>query len=42
MQTTVVDAEAMRTLGTRIAALLLAGDVVVLEGPLGAGKTAFS
>jgi len=42
MQTTVVDAEAMRTLGTRIAALLLAGDVVVLDGPLGAGKTTFT
>jgi len=42
MQTSVVDAEAMRTLGTRIASLLLAGDVVVLDGPLGAGKTTFT
>jgi len=42
MQTTVVDAEAMRTLGTRIASVLLAGDVVVLDGPLGAGKTTFT
>jgi tRNA threonylcarbamoyl adenosine modification protein YjeE len=42
MQTTVVDAEAMRTLGTLIASVLTAGDVVVLDGPLGAGKTTFT
>ena len=42
MQTTVVDAEAMRTLATRIASFLQAGDVVVLDGPLGAGKTTFT
>jgi tRNA threonylcarbamoyladenosine biosynthesis protein TsaE len=42
MQTTVVDAEAMRTLGTRIASILRAGDVVILDGPLGAGKTTFT
>jgi tRNA threonylcarbamoyladenosine biosynthesis protein TsaE len=42
MQTKVADAEAMRALGTRIASLLLAGDVVVLDGPLGAGKTTFT
>jgi tRNA threonylcarbamoyl adenosine modification protein YjeE len=29
----------MRKLGARIATLLIAGDVVVLDGPLGAGKT---
>jgi tRNA A37 threonylcarbamoyladenosine biosynthesis protein TsaE len=29
----------MRALGQRIAALLRAGDLVVLTGPLGAGKT---
>ena len=29
----------MRKLGSRIGELLVAGDVVVLDGPLGAGKT---
>jgi tRNA threonylcarbamoyl adenosine modification protein YjeE len=42
MQTTVVDAEAMRNLGQKIASVLRAGDVVVLDGPLGAGKTTFT
>lgn len=32
-------AEAMRDLGQRLAGALDAGDVVVLSGPLGAGKT---
>lgn len=32
-------AEAMERLGRRIGRLLRAGDVVVLDGPLGAGKT---
>jgi tRNA threonylcarbamoyladenosine biosynthesis protein TsaE len=35
----VADREAMQDLGIRLAALLRAGDVVVLSGPLGAGKT---
>lgn len=35
----VPDAEAMRALGERLAGRLGAGDVVVLSGPLGAGKT---
>ena len=35
----VPDAEAMRALGRRLGAALGAGDLVVLTGPLGAGKT---
>jgi tRNA threonylcarbamoyladenosine biosynthesis protein TsaE len=35
----VSSAEEMTELGSRIAGLLRAGDLVVLEGPLGAGKT---
>jgi len=38
-QTVVSTAEQMRALGSRLAGLLRAGDVVVLSGPLGAGKT---
>lgn len=33
------DADAMEALGARLAGLLRAGDLVVLDGPLGAGKT---
>jgi ATPase, YjeE family len=33
------DADAMEGLGARLAGLLAAGDLVVLDGPLGAGKT---
>lgn len=36
---TISDADAMEALGARLAALLRAGDLVVLDGPLGAGKT---
>lgn len=35
----VATAEAMEQLGARLAGLLRAGDLVVLDGPLGAGKT---
>lgn len=35
----VPDADAMRQLGERIAPLLTEGDVLILNGPLGAGKT---
>ena len=36
------DAEATSDFGRRFAALLRAGDVLLLEGPIGAGKTHFS
>ena len=36
------DAEATRALGRELGAALHAGDVVILDGPLGAGKTTFT
>lgn len=38
----VPDAEAMRALGARLAAVCRTGDIVILDGPLGAGKTTFT
>jgi tRNA threonylcarbamoyladenosine biosynthesis protein TsaE len=38
-QITVPTADAMRALGRRLAGLLRAGDLILLAGPLGAGKT---
>jgi len=39
---TVPDSEAMHQLGLELAGKLQAGDIVVLTGPLGAGKTTLS
>lgn len=36
---TIDDAAAMQALGARLAAIVRAGDVILLDGPLGAGKT---
>jgi tRNA threonylcarbamoyladenosine biosynthesis protein TsaE len=38
-EVTVATAADMRALGRRLAAVLRAGDVVIMSGPLGAGKT---
>lgn len=41
-QAEIATAEAMDALGQRLGAILLAGDLVVLIGALGAGKTTFT
>lgn len=42
VQFTITNADAMRGLAENIAHELIAGDVLVLDGPLGAGKTTFT
>ena len=39
LRLTIPDPESMETLGARLAGMLAVGDLVVLDGPLGAGKT---
>ncbi|TFC82292.1 tRNA (adenosine(37)-N6)-threonylcarbamoyltransferase complex ATPase subunit type 1 TsaE [Cryobacterium cheniae] len=42
MRTVIPDAAAMHEFGRTVAGLLRAGDLIVLTGPLGAGKTTFT
>ena len=42
LQRAIPDSETMHELGIALAGLLRAGDIVVLTGPLGAGKTTLS
>jgi tRNA threonylcarbamoyladenosine biosynthesis protein TsaE len=42
MRKVIPDADSMHEFGIELAALLRAGDLIVLTGPLGAGKTTFT